>query len=55
MHNLGCPDCNKPNLPPQECVLNKPMLLYIPPGPGIHIPCPAHPEGHHLHGSSYTC
>ena len=50
-----CPFCNpKPWPKPEaECVLGKPLWMVIPPG-GMHMACPAHAEGHHIHGSSWT-
>lgn len=54
-HNCPVPDCpeNDPKWPKPEpfnpnCICNKPMLLYIPPGQHIH--CPVHPQ-HVIHGS----
>jgi hypothetical protein len=53
-----CPYCD-PNYrrpdPWQEsqCVLNQPLMMVIPPE-GVHLSCPAHPEGHHIFGSSVT-
>ena len=38
----------------QFCVLNKPMLLYIPSNSHAHVNCPVHPEGHTLFGSNIT-
>ena len=49
-----CPFCD-PNYKPRDpwresqCVLNKPLMMVIPPG-GIHLECPVHPEGHHVFG-----
>ena len=50
-----CPFCDpdyKPRDPWREsqCVLNKPLMMVIPPG-GVHLDCPVHPEGHHVFGS----
>jgi hypothetical protein len=51
-----CPFC-KPDKANQfdpwreaQCVLNKPLMMVIPPG-GVHLECPVHPEGHHVFGS----
>lgn len=50
-----CPFCDpdfKPLDPWREaqCVLNKPLMMVIPPG-GVRLSCPVHPEGHHVFGS----
>ena len=49
-----CPFCDpayKPRDPFREsqCVLNKPLMMVIPPG-GVHLECPIHPAGHHVFG-----
>ncbi len=52
----GCPSNQEPWIDPWEesqCTLNKPLWMVIPPE-GVHISCPAHPEGHHIYGSSIT-
>jgi hypothetical protein len=36
-----------------HCVLNKPLFMVIPPE-GVHLNCPVHPEGHHVHGPRVT-
>ncbi len=53
-----CPQC-PPDSEPWEpepynpnCICNKPLLLYIPPGQHIH--CPVHPDVI-LRGSDITC
>lgn len=39
-----------------RCTQGKPLLLYIPPGQTITIPCPVHPEGHNVSGGPIvTC
>ncbi len=53
-----CPFCDpdfKPRDPFREsqCVLNKPLMMVIPPG-GVHLECPIHPEGHHVFGPQIT-
>lgn len=49
----GCPHCDDPNVhypqPVAPCILNSPLAMVIPPG-GVHLSCPAHPEGHHVFG-----
>jgi hypothetical protein len=45
-----CPYCNPPRAPYSECTLGKPLWMVIPPE-GVHLDCPAHPEGHHIFGS----
>lgn len=37
-----------------QCVLNTPLYMVIPPD-GVHLSCPAHPEGHHVFGNQVTC
>lgn len=52
--NPTCPV--KPNLekwPYTECSLNKPLMLHIPSGQHLHLPCPVHGE-HILHGPEVT-
>lgn len=67
MKNPYCPDCNPrnhcpycdPNRPKfdpwreSQCVLNKPLMMVIPPG-GVHLSCPVHSDGHHIFGPSVT-
>lgn len=50
-----CPDCHKPWHTPQygQCTANNAMMLYIPPGEHIHLPCPLHGE-HIIYGSGGT-
>lgn len=48
-----CPPNGNPKIPVFDCVLNKPLWMVIPPQ-GIHLPCPAHHEGHHIHGPTVT-
>jgi hypothetical protein len=38
----------------EDCVLRKPMLLYIPPG-GTDIYCPACGKNHRVYGQEITC
>jgi len=46
--------CRKPwAVPNIQCVLNKPLMMVIPPD-GAHLSCPAHAEGHHVFGSQVT-
>ncbi len=51
--NDSCPFCEEGDVHPfpdeTECVLNKPIFMVIPPQ-GVHLPCPAHPKGHHVYG-----
>jgi len=51
------PDCpvNKEPDPWEEsqCVLNKPLFMVIPPE-DVHLSCPVHPAGHHIHGSGIS-
>ena len=54
-----CPYCNPKHPRPDpwlesQCVLRRPLLMVIPPG-GIHLSCPCHPEGHHVHGPEIMC
>lgn len=52
----NCPANKEPWIDPWEasqCTLNKPLWMVIPPE-GVHIPCPVHPEGHHIYGSPVT-
>jgi hypothetical protein len=51
------PDCPIPFRDPwreSQCVLNKPIGIYIPPGEHIHLECPVHPGGHVMYGSPIT-
>jgi hypothetical protein len=52
----GCPvpDYDDEIRKARFCVLNKPLLLYVPPGTHMHLSCPVHPEGHIIFGSSVT-
>jgi hypothetical protein len=43
-----CDDCDRP-WRESQCILNKPLMMVIPPG-GVHLDCPVHPEGHHIFG-----
>lgn len=54
-----CPYCNPKQPRPDpwremQCILNKPLFMVIPPG-GVHLQCPVHPEGHHVHGPEIMC
>lgn len=56
VYRSECPGC-KGVTPPvnfSRCVLNRPLMISVPPE-GMHISCPAHPEGHHLYGTQVTC
>ena len=54
----GCPHCPpteewpEPGRYDPNCICNKPMMLYIPPGQHIH--CPSHPDVI-IRGSDITC
>jgi hypothetical protein len=50
----GCPIPYRDPWRESQCVLNKPLGLYIPPGEHIHLECPVHPQGHVLYGSPIT-
>lgn len=50
----NCPYCGKQKSDPwreAQCVLNKPLMMAIPPE-GVHLSCPVHPDGHHVFGSA---
>jgi hypothetical protein len=54
MPHENCPFCHPKNKPldpwrESQCVMHKPLMMVIPPG-GVHLDCPVHPEGHHIHG-----
>jgi hypothetical protein len=54
-----CPYCNPKHPRPDpwresQCILHRPLWMVIPRG-GIHLPCPCHPEGHHVHGPEIMC
>lgn len=51
-----CPHCAQPqpfSFPDSQCVLNKPLMMLIPPQ-GVHLSCPVHPGGHHVFGPQVT-
>lgn len=53
----NCPWCDRQQQPKpdtSQCILNKPLMMVIPPG-GVHLPCPCHPEGHHIRGTEIRC
>lgn len=53
INGAPCPFCPPNKRDPwaeAQCILGKPIWMVIPPE-GIHMPCPAHPEGHHVFGS----
>lgn len=33
-----------------QCTLSKPIMVCVPPGQIVIIPCPKHPEGHKIVG-----
>lgn len=55
-HWPDCPHCRPQEPQPDlsQCCLNKPLMMVIPPG-GVHLSCPVHPEGHHIHGQQVRC
>ena len=32
------------------CTLGQPLLLYVPPGETVTMPCPIHKDGHKING-----
>ena len=57
-HKCPVPDCPeddrqyRPFPSDPNCICNKPMMIYIPPGQHIH--CPSHPK-YIIRGSGVTC
>lgn len=54
MNSCGHPGCQIKPIRPSECVLLKPLLLYVPPDGHAHLSCPEHPDGHVIMGSGVT-
>jgi hypothetical protein len=48
----GCPIPKRPR-PNANCICNKPLMIYIPPGSHIHINCPVHGDKV-IFGPDYT-